>query len=708
MARYHLSMRKSSELPHIFGPDGPLAKRIDGFRHRQSQIEMAEQIESAIDRAGVLIAEAGTGTGKTFAYLVPALRSGGKVIISTGTKTLQDQLFHRDIPTVIAALGIPVSTALLKGRANYVCLHHLDEAVADGRFMNRDDVKHIQVIRRFADRSLKSGGTGDKAELPDVPERSSAWASAVSTRENCLGSQCSQYADCFVMKARKAALDAEVVVVNHHLFFADLVLKDDGAQDLLPACNTVVFDEAHQLPDTATMFFGEAVSTSQMIELARDARLAGIAHAGDFKNLQESALVLDKAARDLRLTVREDFGRMPGAAVTEREGFGDAFTKAQEAIGALREMLESQSARAPEIANCLDRADELAQKMTQWQGAGKDGGLEGYIRWAEAFSQSLSFHLTPLSIADIFSAQVFSQKRAWIFTSATLAVNGKFGHYQTEMGLMNPEGESGAINDDGFDDKPQKKVETATWPSPFDYPCQALLYLPKGLPAPNTPEHTEAIVNASLPLIEAAGGRAFLLFTSLKAMDRAHGLLKDLFEQKKLAFPLMVQGEGTRTELLERFRKLGNAVLVASHSFWEGVDVKGEALSLVVIDKLPFAAPDDPVLAARIDAINQGGGNAFMHYQVPHAAIKLKQGAGRLIRDEHDRGVLLIGDNRLVDKPYGKRIWQSLPPMKRTREAEEAVAFFAINTGFTTVDEMVGANAEIPRETMKPKREPVA
>lgn len=660
-----------SELSTLFGPDGPLAKRIKGFRHRASQIEMAEKIEAAIARAGVLIAEAGTGTGKTFAYLVPALRSGGKVIISTGTKTLQDQLFHRDIPTVIASLGIPVSTALLKGRANYVCLHHLDEAVADGRFMNREDVKHIHLIRRFADRCLSGGGSGDKAELPDVPERANAWNSAVSSRENCLGSQCGQYKECFVMKARKAAMEAEVVVVNHHLFFADIVLKDDGAQDLLPACNTVVFDEAHQLPETATMFFGDAVSTAQMIELARDARLAGVAHAGDFKDLQESSGAFDKATRDLRLTIREDFGRMPGQTVADREGFQEAYTKAQEALGELREMLESQAARAPELQNCLDRADELAQKLTAWQGAGADGGIEGVIRWAEAYSQSLAFHLTPLSVADVFHQQVFANKRAWIFTSATLAVKGEFGHYQAEMGLL----DAPASDDDAFDERP-RQVETAAWPSPFDYPNQALLYLPQGLPAPNTPDHTEAVVNAALPLIEAAEGRAFLLFTSLRAMDRAHDFLKETFTQRGWTYPLMVQGEGTRTELLERFRKLGNAVLVASHSFWEGVDVKGDALSLVVIDKLPFAAPDDPVLAARIDAINQKGGNAFMQYQVPTAAIKLKQGAGRLIRDEHDRGVLMIGDTRLVDKPYGRRIWQSLPPMRRTRDPAEAAAFF--------------------------------
>ncbi|MCA3042746.1 MAG: ATP-dependent DNA helicase [Rhodocyclaceae bacterium] len=661
-----------SDLALLFGPKGPLAARIADFRHRESQVEMALAIESTINRAGVLIAEAGTGTGKTFAYLVPALRSGGKVIISTGTKTLQDQLFHRDIPTVIEALGIPVSTALLKGRANYVCLHHLEIAAADGRFTSREDVKHIQSIKRFANRSLDGGGTGDRAELPEVPERASAWNQAISTRENCLGSQCSRYEECFVMKARKKAMESEVVVVNHHLFFADLVLKDDGAQDLLPACNTVIFDEAHQLPSTATMFFGESVSTSQLIELARDTRLMGIQHAADFKDLQDAAGALDIAARDLRLVVSEDFAKLPGQAVVSREGLDEVYADAQQKLTELRELLESQADRAQELANCMTRADEFAQRMTSWQ----DKSIEGYVRWSEAFSQSLAFHLTPLSIADIFRAQVFGQKRAWVFTSATLAVKGDFGHYQTEMGLTAPAA-ADDFEDDAFD---ERRVETSSWASPFDYPNQALLYLPENLPAPNTPTHTEAIVDAALPLIEAAGGRTFMLFTSLKAMDRAYEMLKTKFAEREYEFPLMVQGEGTRTELLERFRKLGNAVLVASHSFWEGVDVKGSALSVVVIDKLPFAAPDDPVLAARIAAIDANGGNAFMHYQVPHAAITLKQGAGRLIRDETDRGVLMIGDTRLVDKPYGKRIWQSLPPMRRTRSETEAVAFFDVTT----------------------------
>ena len=438
-----------SELRELFGPNGPLAKRIESYRHRESQIEMAEKIEHAIDQSGVLIAEAGTGTGKTFAYLVPALRSGGKVIISTGTKTLQDQLYHRDIPTVIQALNIPVSTALLKGRANYVCLHHLDNAVADGRFLNRDDTRHIQVIRRFADRSLNGSGTGDKAELSDVPERSSAWAMAVSTRENCLGAQCSQYVDCFVMKARKAAMTAEVVVVNHHLFFADLVLKDDGAQDLLPACNTVIFDEAHQLPETATMFFGDVVTTSQLSELARDSRLMGIAHAADFKDLQEAAQILDKSARDLRLVMPEDSARLPGQSVTSRNGFDTAFIDTQEKLAELREMLESQSGRAQELANCLERADEFASRMAGWRGDGVGGPVEGYIRWAEVFGHSLAFHLTPLSVAQIFREQVFAQKRAWIFTSATLAVKGEFAHYQTELGLTADDADND-FEDDAF------------------------------------------------------------------------------------------------------------------------------------------------------------------------------------------------------------------------------------------------------------------
>jgi ATP-dependent DNA helicase DinG len=664
-----------SQLESIFAADGPLARHIPHFRQRHSQREMAELVDKAIAGAAVLIAEAGTGTGKTFAYLVPAILSGGKTIISTGTKTLQDQLFHRDLPTVKAALNVPLTAALLKGRANYVCLHHLDQALATGTFPTRQESRHIHAIRRFAERSLNGFGTGDKSELPDVPERSVAWNQATSTRENCLGAQCGRYAECFLMKARKAAMDAEIVVVNHHLFFADMVLKDDGAQDLLPSSNTVIFDEAHQLPETATMFFGVSVSSAQLVELARDARYAGIAHAGDFPALQDAAGALDLAARDLRLAFSAQSARLSGGAIAAAEGFADSLAVCQEKLGELRAALESQIERHVELANCMIRADEFAARLSGWHGnaaLGKAGEAEANtIRWGEVFPQSVALHLSPLSIAKLFRAQVFSQKRAWIFTSATLSVKGDFSHYQGEMGLTE------AMDDFDGGDAPDKPVYTAQWVSPFDFANQALLYVPQSLPLPNTPEHTAAVVEAALPLIEAAGGRAFLLFTSLRAMEEAYAILKLHWEQNDWNLPLMLQGEGTRTELLDRFRVLGNAVLVASHSFWEGVDVKGSALSLVVIDKLPFAPPDDPVLSARLAAIAKAGGNAFMEYQVPHAAIVLKQGAGRLIRDESDHGVLMIADRRLIEKSYGRRLWQSLPSMRRTRVAEEAAEFLS-------------------------------
>jgi ATP-dependent DNA helicase DinG len=639
-------------IAEIFAPGGALERAIPGYRMRPQQVEMAQAIERTIDKSTVLIAEAGTGTGKTVAYLVPALRSGGKVIISTGTKTLQDQLFNRDLPMVRDALRIPVTIALLKGRANYVCLHHLETAISDGRFLNRDDARHIHSIKRFANATE----SGDKAELSDVPENASVWSAATSTRENCLGSQCKHYADCFLMKARKAAHEAEVLVVNHHLFFADLVLRDEGTSDLLPACNTVIFDEAHQLPETASLFFGEVISTQQLIELSRDARNAGITHAKDFEALPEACLKLDRAARDLRLAVTQDATRLAEKQIAANREFQDALTALQERLLELRELLESQAERAQELQNCLERADDFAARLTRW----RDTSYDGFVRWLEVYQQSLALNLTPLSIAEPFQRQLEGQKRAWIFTSATLAVKNDFSHYQRELGLTDEE-----------------KVATAGWASPFDFANQALLYVPEGMPDPNTPGYIEAVVEAALPVIQASGGKAFLLFTSLRALDRASELIDEAWEKLGLPYPLLKQGQGSRSELLERFRAEGNAVLLGSQSFWEGIDVKGEALSVVVIDKLPFAPPDDPVMAARIDAIKQKGGNPFFDYQLPRAIISLKQGAGRLIRDEEDRGVLMICDPRLLSKPYGKRIWQSLPPMRRTRLADDAIAFFA-------------------------------
>ena len=637
------------QLEAVFGADGALSRAISGFRVRRQQIEMAQAIAQAMRDNSLLVAEAGTGTGKTFAYLVPALLSGGKVIISTGTKNLQDQLYNRDLPTVRDALKVPVSTALLKGRANYVCHHHLEGAIKDGRFASREDVAHLHKIARFA----KVTQTGDKAELADVPENASAWQSATSTRENCLGQDCKQYKDCFVMAARREALNADIVVVNHHLFFADVMLKDEGLAELLPACNAVIFDEAHQLPETATLFFGENLSSGQLLDLCRDTLVEAIAAAGDVPALRPAVAAVEKARRDLRLALPLDVARLAYAAATAKAAFKDALVILEDRLKQLAKLLEAQAQRGEGLANCWRRALDMHGRLERWL----DAESEGMVRWTETYSASFQLNSAPLDIAEIFRKQLQGHPRAWIFTSATLAVNRDFAHYTGEMGL--------------------DAARTACWDSPFDYPEQALLYVPEGLPAPNDAAHTAAVVDAAWPVIAASRGRAFLLFTTLRAMRRAHELLQERFQAEGVDYPLLLQGEGTRTELLERFRRLGNAVLVASQSFWEGVDVRGEALSLVVIDKLPFEPPDDPVLAARIEYLNKQGKNAFMEYQLPRAAISLKQGAGRLIRDESDRGVLMICDPRLISKQYGKRIWRSLPAMRRTRVLDEVTDFFA-------------------------------
>ncbi len=644
-----------SEIEKVFSAEGSLAAVVPEFRARAGQVEMALAIQKTIQNQKVIVAEAGTGTGKTFAYLAPALLSGGKVIISTGTKNLQDQLFDRDIPTVRAALRAPVSVALLKGRANYVYHYHLENTQADGRLASRDDVRYLQMIASFARRTQ----SGDKADLADVPESASVWPHVTSTRDNCLGSNCEHFDKCFVMRARKQALDADVVVVNHHLFFADVALRDEGVAELLPKCNTVIFDEAHQLPDTASLFFGESVSTTQLLDLARDSRMEGIAGAKDFAALPEAALALEKAARDLRLSRAEDNGRLTHKEIIGDGDFTGALDNACAKLSALYVLLESQAERSEGLELCRARAQALAQTISRWREAKDDS----FVRWIELFGHSLQLHATPLSIAEVFRKQVTETSRAWVFTSATLSVKGDFRHYCGELGL--------------------EDAHTASWESPFDFPNQALLYVPKDMPNPNTREYTAAVVKAALPVLMASEGRAFLLFTSLRAMREACELVREEFKSRGLDYPVLLQGEGSRTELLDRFRALGNAVLVASQSFWEGVDVRGEALSVVVIDRLPFSPPDDPVLAARIDKMNREGRNAFMEYQVPQAVITLKQGAGRLIRDENDRGVLMICDPRLVDKPYGKRIWRSLPPMKRTREIAEVEAFFFAGPGMT-------------------------
>ncbi|GGC04386.1 helicase [Oxalicibacterium flavum] len=643
-----------AEIDRLFGTGSPLGQAVGGFRPRHAQTQMAKAIARAIGNRETLIAEAGTGTGKTFAYLVPALLWGGKVIVSTGTKNLQDQLFQRDIPSVRRALSAPVSVALLKGRANYLCHFHLERTQQNGRLTAREDVGYLREISRF----MKTTSTGDKAELSLVPETASVWNLVTSTRDTCMGAECQYYQDCFVMKARKEAQQADVVVVNHHLFFADVALKDTGVAELLPAANTVIFDEAHQLPETATLFFGETVSTSQVLELCRDVLAEGLAHARDGADWPATVTVVEKAARDLRLTFPQDVVRLAVAQIAPSSPFFPALDVLKEKLDGMIAVLERQAERADTIEQCRVRALELAARLEAWNKPAGDViiGQESVL-WVEAFSSSLQLHRTPLSIAPIFNKQREGMPRSWIFTSATLAVKNDFTHYSAQMGLW---------------DEPAQ-----TWPSPFDYGNQGILYVPDKLPQPNSFEYTDAVIDAALPVIQAAGGRTFFLCTTLRAVNRVAERLREEFERNKLPFPLMVQGEAGRTELLDRFRAAGNGVLVGSQSFWEGIDVRGEALSLVIIDKLPFSPPDDPVLAARIEALEKKGMNGFMHHQLPAAIINLKQGAGRLIRDETDRGVLMICDPRLISKPYGRRIWQSLPPFKRTRELAVVCEFFA-------------------------------
>lgn len=644
----NLTLMSTHTIQQVFEKDGILAAHIEGYSERSQQLEMALAIADAIENNTQLVAEAGTGTGKTFAYLVPALLTGGKVIISTGTKNLQDQLFSRDLPNIRDALKVPVTVAMLKGRSNYVCHYHLERANQEGRFASREDAKYLHVIKTFAENSK----TGDKSELNTVPENATIWPSVTSTRDNCLGADCSYYKDCFVMEARKQALAADVVVVNHHLFFADVMLRDEGVAELLPSANTVIFDEAHQLPEVAGLFFGEDVSTSQLIELARDCTVAHLSVAKDCIELGKAIPALEKAAKDFRLVFAYEGSRFPVQKALALKGFETAFEHMQTQLKALSAVLETQAARDPILEKCWQRSEALRELFSRWQTAENNN----LVRWVEVFTHSVQLHATPLSVAEGFGKQLNAQPRAWIFTSATLAVKSDFSHYVAQMGLH--------------------AATTGFWDSPFNYQQQALLFVPPDMPDPNSPSYTASVVAAALPVLQASGGRAFVLSTSLRAMREIHALLKDAFIENGIESPLLLQGESSRTELLDRFRKLGNAVLVGSQSFWEGVDVRGEALSVVIIDKLPFAPPDDPVLSARVDKLNAEGKNAFMEYQLPYSVITLKQGAGRLIRDENDRGVLMICDPRLISKSYGKRIWQSLPPFKRTRVLSEVQAFF--------------------------------
>ena len=628
----------------LLGTDGPIARFLDGFSIRAQQQAMAQAIADAINRQQDLIVEAGTGTGKTFAYLVPAICAGRKVIISTGTKNLQDQLFHRDIPLVRQSLNIPVSCALLKGRSNYLCLHHLQKMTELAPQQETHLIPQLQQLQAFA----KQSSRGDIAECDVIPEGDPLWFRVTSTADNCLGAECPDYQACFVMQARREAQAADLVVINHHLLLSDMALSEEGFGELLPAADIFVVDEAHQLPEVASQFFGVGTSTQQFVDLATDVQRAYVQDINETRDIELVCQRLAKAARDLRLVFGMDLRRGPWQEIQHNSNVQSSINQLLELNGELKSLLQPLIERSKDLENTYQRCVTLSGRLQEVTAQIQPD----QIQWYEVHRRSVSFHVTPLDIAPSFMEHKQRKGGNWIFTSATLTVDHRFDHFSRRLGLTD--------------------IASRQFDSPFDFAHQALMYLPKGLPDPNSPTYTDAVVRIAKQVLEASAGRAFLLFTSHRALRHAETALRGVIE-----FPMLVQGEAPRDHLLASFRRTPHAVLLGTSSFWEGVDVRGEALSCVIIDKLPFATPSDPVLQARLENLRRQGLNPFMQYQLPAAVITLKQGVGRLIRDASDRGVLVLCDPRLRSKAYGRTFLQSLPTMPVTDSVDTVKAFFA-------------------------------
>lgn len=648
----------SRTITKAFASDGALGQVIPGFQPRQPQLDMAEAVEQAIANQSQLVVEAGTGTGKTFAYLVPALLSGKKTIISTGSKNLQEQLFHRDLPLMVEALGFHGQVSLLKGRSNYLCLDRLSRQMVESHTTETqtDLLSQLVKVRSWSSETK----SGDLGECDAIAEDSPVIPTITSTNDNCLGKECPSYQDCFVLKARKRALDSDVVVVNHHLFMADLAIKETGFGELIPEAEVFIFDEAHQIPDIASQYFGQSISSRQIQDLAKDIEIGYRTEARDMRQLQKAGDRLSQAAMDMRIVLGDTGFRGNWRDAIASPSIKREMDRLLDALNLVIDVLKLALGRSQLLDTAFERASLVKGRLERVC----DVTITGYSYWYDTSPRHFSLHITPLTVADKFHEQVEMKGGAWVFTSATLAVSDDFGHFTSRLGLV-----------------PEQQFSL---PSPFDYPSQARLCVPRYLPEPNSQGLADKLVRMLSPVIEQNQGRCFFLCTS-------HSMMRELGEKfrESLSLPVLLQGETSKQKTLAEFMELGNALLVATGAFWEGIDVRGDTLSCVIIDKLPFTAPDDPLLKARIEDCKLQGGDPFQQVQLPDAVITLKQGVGRLIRDQKDRGALIICDNRLVTREYGATFLASLPPIPRTRDLANIKQFLALETSSSAAQEHI-------------------
>lgn len=624
----------------VMGEGGKLAQAVEGYAPRSAQIAMAKEVAQIIQDEETFLAEAGTGTGKTFAYLIPSLLSGKKVIVSTATKTLQEQLVHKDLPLLFKVCGIKGKAQILKGRDNYVCTQRLD-VTETAEQHSREDWKKLAIIREWLEEETN---TGDRAEVIQVAEDDMIWRKVAARMEFCQSTECNVDCGCFYPQLKERAQEAQVLVVNHHLFCADLALREQGFGEILPEAEVYIFDEAHQLPDIAAQFLGFTVSRAQLDELARDIKQAQKLEAPESVSLSDLAVKLEEQLK----AVSESLGKWEKRWTSEQLETETAFQKNMDRLlqqlGVMAENLKSMADRGKQLGAVHKRTKEFERQLKDWL----NSNSENKIRWVESSMGRFKFNLTPLSVADPFSRQRDEMGGAWLFTSATLSIGGKFDYFSKRLGLLD--------------------AKESVWSSPFDYQKQGVIYHPIGLPQPNDPNYIKILLRAAWPLLKAADGRAFMLFTSHRALQEAKAILAEHWHGK-----LLVQGDAPKSSLLSRFKESKQSILLGTSSFWEGVDVKGDALQLVIIDRIPFMPPDDPIVQARENYLKEKGLNAFVHFQLPEATIAMKQGVGRLIRDVEDRGVLMLCDPRFSSKGYGKQISNSLPDFPWVYDVKQAL-----------------------------------